>query len=190
MVLLLLFTLQAGADSVHAPQLTLLELRLALARRDQAYLEVHGDSIVVSIKGLEVRRFQVEDSEGLSTGEFSAADVQQRVPSPIVKLVEVPTEPDDKLGSVGSPEDRVSVSDMPENYYLILSDGSHWLVASGDWKAPSAALERWLIRSRASFSYLSHWSSRASARLFLTRLSPADAQNLYWIIQEGTGVIY
>jgi tRNA A37 N6-isopentenylltransferase MiaA len=91
-------------------------------------------------------------------------------------------------------EQATEVTDMPNNYSLILEGGGVLVIkslpAATDWKGKMAQrFEKslWKI-SRALQSALQHYKKKPFTELMLI-LSPNDAQRLYWALPVGSALL-
>lgn len=192
----LLFFLLFPACGTPLPRADLevrrLEHHVELARKPKAYFQLTPAAVVVYMKGLEVKRLPVERSKGLNPNLPALAYIKSRMSAFPLRQVVVRHEyvPEDPSATVASPEEIVSVDDMPDSFAFELDDGSFVLVTSGASVGFAGGVRKMMLRSRVLLSYLWRRLQRSSLRLILLRMDPPSARHFYWLVQEGMGVIY
>lgn len=173
----------------------LLRSHIALAKERRAYLQLEEGAILVYVKGVKLERLPVRRVLGPSPGT-SVARVTARVsavplPKVVVDSEEVAAAAEkDRLGSVSSLDEIVSVNDMPETYMVELSDGSTWYVTSEEWTGVVDWTLKKLFQYRVAFRSAREWITHDGAALTVLNVEPRIARRLFWLLREDMGVIH
>lgn len=92
---------------------------------------------------------------------------------------------EDTAGAVSSPDQVVSVEDMPAAFAVRWDDGTWWLVNAGGWHGWSAWVRHWYCSLRILREILPRLWSGAPARLVLLEMDEPAGRRLFWSLREG-----
>ncbi len=187
-------TLSACQSASEDPGLAVARLRgqVSLARSGTAYVLAQPDALILLVKGVELKRFPVRRLWG-HRPDAAVSRVVDRIPAVGPPQVTVDAQRAarqfDKVGSVASKDEIVSVQDMPETFLVRFSDGSQWWISSDHWEGPAHAVRKQFLQYRAGFHWLWTRATSPSAKTTIYRVDRPVAQQLFWIIREEMGVI-
>lgn len=170
----------------------LLEYRLQLARQTAAYIEINEEAVTAYIKGMEVKRFPVARAQLSSRGRPRLSKVAAKTAAletrqVIVKVEQVSANPSD---TVSSPDEIVSVDDMPETFALSLEDGSVFFITGN---ASDGVLNRYRkewLKCRVGCAFLLRQLLSQPVRAGVIEMEPQLARQLFWLLRPGMGLIY
>ena len=165
--------------------------RLELAAGSLPYLLITSESTAIYVKGLLVKRLPIREATGLGRGKSRASEVETVVPvAPVRKIVLRADKPGFDSTRV-SPDEAVSVDDMPEAFLVELKDGSLFYVRSGTWHGVTYRLREKILQLRLTWSYLGAiLKGNLNASLIQLEMESSWARRLFWTLQKGSGVIY
>ncbi|MFB3903451.1 MAG: hypothetical protein ACE15E_08360 [Acidobacteriota bacterium] len=170
----------------------MLGYRLQLAQQPQAYLEIGEETLTAYMKGMEVKRFPITRAQLSSRGQPRLSRVATKTPAVqtrevIVKVERVSADPSE---TVSSPDEIVSVNDMPETFALRLEDGSIFFITGN---ASDGLLNRYRkewLKFRVGCAFLSRQLLHRPVRAGVIEMEPQAARHLFWLLRSQMGVIY
>lgn len=181
-----------ASDARPSSDPVLLGYRLQLAQQPHAYLEIDEGALVAYLKGMEVKRFPIVRAQLSSQGQRRLSKVADKTAAietrqVIVKVEHVSADPSE---TVSSPDEIVSVDDMPETFALRLEDGSVFYITG---KASDGFLngyrKEWL-KVQVGWAFLSRQLRHRPVRAGIIEMEPQMARHLFWLLRPGMGVIY
>ena len=169
-----------------------LQARVELAREGRPFVELTIESVKVYLKGFQVKTLKVQDFDAIRKGPLQWSRVASRIPlRKVKKVVQVVEhlEPDTE-GAVSSLEEIVALEDMPSSYTILLEDGSVFMITSPEGLGVGGWTRYLLLMTRTSTRYMWNRFENSSVEAAILSMEPSDARQLYWLLEEGTGVIY
>ena len=170
----------AAADQLQAE--SLFEYKLELARHSYPYLHVTSDGVLVYLKNLLLKKLKVTRLNLNRKSPLQMSKVEAWWP-----VFEPPQwNGDSSTGAQGVPKARiVRVSEMPERYWIVLTNGTLFRISTGlQLESPLPPIP---VELGPEVEKLGNPAANPVISIHLAR---TEAQELYWLIQRGTGVIY
>jgi len=170
----------------------LLSYRFQLAGQSQPYLEIKEDTLTAYMKGMEVKRFPVIRAQLTSQGrprlsKVAAKTAALQTREVIVKVEQVSANPSD---TVSSPDEIVSVEDMPETFALRLEDGSVFFITGNARQGIVNRYRKDWLKFRVGCSFLFRQLLHRPVRAGIIEMESQSARHLFWLLRPGMGVIY
>ncbi len=170
----------------------LLGYRLQLAQQSHAYLEIDEKALTAYIRGMEVKRFPIIRSQLSSHGrphlsKVAAKTAALQTRQVIVKVAQVSANPSD---TVSSPDEIVSVADMPETFALRLEDGSVFFITGNARDGIVNRYRKDWLKVRVGWDFLCRQLLHRPVRAGVIELEPDLARHLFWLLRPEMGVIY
>ncbi len=170
----------------------LLSYRLQLAQQSQAYLELNEDALTAYIKGMEVKRFPITRAQLTSHGRPRLSKMASKTAAVetrqvIVKVEQVSANPSD---TVSSPDEIVSVEDMPETFALRLQDGSIFFITGNAREGFVNGYRKEWLKVQVGCAFLYRQLRHRPVRAGVIEMEPQLARQLFWLLRPEMGVIY
>jgi hypothetical protein len=162
----------------------LLDHKRELMGDPRPFVHLTPDAILVYFKHVDLKRIPVEELGDSPRATLRRSRVRTWIPPPSRPTL---LADDTSIDDVDPFELTLRVDDMPETFVAWLEDGT--LLAFTPNPAHRSAVEV-LRRLQRDDPTLAETSSESWDRSLLVRLEAASAREFYWLLQEGTGVIY
>jgi len=144
------------------------------------------------MKGMEVKRFrvvrgQISSHGGPRLSKVAAKTAALQTRQVIVKVEHVSADPSE---TVSSPDEIVSVDDMPETFAISLEDGSVFFVTGNARDGLVNQYRKDWLKCRVACVFLFRQLLNRPVRAGVIEMEPDSARHLFWLLQPGMGVIY
>jgi len=190
--LILAFGSALPADTRPPVDHVLLGYRYQLAQQSQAYLEINEEALTAYMKGMEVKRFPIIRAQLSSHGRprlsrVGSTTAALRTREVIVKVEQVSANPSD---TVSSPDEIVSVEDMPETFALRLEDGSIFFITGNGRDGLLNGYRKEWLKVQVGCAFLYRQILHRPVRAGIIEMDPQMARHLFWLLRPQMGVIY
>ena len=192
--LILVFSVHPSlaSDARSVTDNVLLGYRLQLALQGQAYLEISDQALTAYMKGMEVKRFPIIRAQLSSHGQPRLSKVAAKTAAletrqVVVKVEQVSANPSD---TVSSPDEIVSVDDMPETFALRLEDGSVFFITGNEREGFVNGYRKEWLKVQVGCAFLYRQLLHRPIRAGVIEMEPQQARHLFWLLRPQMGVIY
>jgi hypothetical protein len=170
----------------------LLAYRLQLAVKGQVYLEIGDQALTAYVKGMEVKRFPIIRAQWSSQGrpclsKVAAKTAALQTRQVVVKVEQISADPSE---TVSSPDEIVSVEDMPETFALRLEDGSVFFITGNEPDGFINGYRKEWLKVQVGCAFLYRQLLHRPGRAAIVEMDPQQARQLYWLLRPQMGVIY
>ncbi len=181
-----------ASDARPVTDNVLLGYRLELALQPQPYLEITDQALTAYMKGMEVKRFPIIRAQWSWRGRLRLARVTTKTAAlqtrqVVVKVEQVSANPAD---TVSSPDEIVSVDDMPETFALRLEDGSVFFITGNEREGLVNGYRKEWLKVQVGLAFLSRQLRHRPVRAGIIEMEPQQARHLFWLLRPQMGVIY